>query len=639
MPLPGFPPRFGKKDPDTTPESLPKLPLPEPGPKDGTVGLLILIRMYVETLRKIEALHPEGVKEGLGKKLSDWDEHNLKDIIETRYQELAALIAEATQKSVSTKQAIQNRMNLRQPPHSIPALFVDDDAVIEVSVESDQVRPEVRWVHEEDYQGIQWQVYLSKDNMAPTDNDRAKFYNFSGLQRKLFCPGEDFRYDETVYVWVRMRVSYSSDEFVSAQWSTTTVAHKPWLRPPKGVQLAMDGSNVVIGLPPVSQPASDWEIALTSPQKKGLADTLYNLPPVSLPDARPGRIVVDVADIGYNIQSHDRTVVARVRQRPWNATKMQPSVFIDSIQELPVISVPLDLTANMSGKNVMLGWTLNAALQVDEYDVRLIYEDTRLEVKSTVAVPPSIDTGKVTTTLKLDSPQEGQALLALVSAKSTTDKPRIALIAQSALTIVFPLEISIDAASNFDTESQILTLVVEGSRMFDKKSKFEIQHVTTAGGNAALFEMIVPSSLYATRAILRTSTPVTSQSSFVIRMTRPSTPAPRVVTTAPWALGNVVTSAEMDLGAFATKWLENSTLELAWEKVVPGVNVAVTVMSESKAYKAHVQPVVGSSVKKMEIQVREDGRSVGSGNKLVCVYVLSMGRCVGVRGRVEVTAP
>ncbi len=63
---------------------------------------------------------------------------------ETRYKELAALIVEATQKILSTRQAIQNHMNLRGPPLPIPAMFVDDDAIIEVSVESDQVRPDLR---------------------------------------------------------------------------------------------------------------------------------------------------------------------------------------------------------------------------------------------------------------------------------------------------------------------------------------------------------------------------------------------------------------------------------------------------------------------------------------------------------------
>ena len=255
-------------------------------------------------------------------------------------------------------------------------------------------------------------------------------------------------------------------------------------------------------------------------------------------------------------------------------------------------------------------------------------------------IKPTIETGKVKTTLKLDNPQEGDRILVLVSAKLAADKPRVSLIALKELTIKFPPEVTIDKTSNFDINAQILTLVVQGSRKFQGTDIFEFQHTTRAAaqsGAEAPFTKIVPTSYYGSRAILRTSASVSSDSTFIVRVSESD--STDGISTPLWQLGPLVTESDLDIGEVTSKWTDKVSLEVEWQYKKNDVDVAFTLFSETASYAARPQPVVSCRNEKTMLSIAPRSNPVESGSKFVCFYMVRSGNYVGKRGCLEVTAP
>lgn len=132
--------------------------------------------------------------------------------------------------------------------------------------------PSRKWVHPDDYAGVDWHVYRSANKIAgpPADDDIKKLkagfvvYGTAHTQR---CLSGEFRYNKTAYVWVRMHAREELFYFAATKWATAEATHTPWLRPARGVQLGLEekatdkagvyNKVMIVDVLPVAEAASD----------------------------------------------------------------------------------------------------------------------------------------------------------------------------------------------------------------------------------------------------------------------------------------------------------------------------------------------------------------------------------------------
>jgi hypothetical protein len=133
------------------------------------------------------------------------------------------------------------------------------------------------------------------------------FLFFPGAARFLRCSSDDFRYIRTVHVWVRMAGHEQDNTFLANHWGRTTAVHRPWLHPPRGVQLHAEDGTAMVRLPPVSESAADWDVALvragSGPGTAApaiAAATLFQASFSTAEATAPGRFCIETARFGYN---------------------------------------------------------------------------------------------------------------------------------------------------------------------------------------------------------------------------------------------------------------------------------------------------------------------------------------------------
>lgn len=610
----------------------------EPRVRPGDIGLLALIKLYLEAVRKTNSISPEDLKSGLGFLIQNWDEEEGARV-ETRYKEVKALKAEVLESERKAKKRIQQRMNLRDGI-GIVTRFRPMYEETEIEIDITSVLPLPKFVHEEDYSGIKWQVYLSLEDKDPTEDDKDRFISFSGAERKFICPNPEFRYAAVVYVWVRARVEESGTEFISNEWAGTTASHIPWLRPPRGLQIAMDGpSSVVVELPPAYEIAGDWDVAFVNPEKPGVESAIYRTN-ISIPDAGPGKFRVDIAAFGYNSTAFSKRLSARVKQKAWNTMIFHDSPVVDSLQSLPVISAPANLMAKMKEKEILLEWEATEALHETDYVIQLIREDTQQPLKYDVVVSPKTEGTVVSALLSSSEIVAGEVVSAIVGAKSTGGPQSVSLLAKASVQVIFPLGLIIGGDSSFDVPGKVLSLVVEAKRALSSRTAFQLQTIPTASGETAAnppFQDIWPTSVHGTQAVFRVPCLSSFTGSFVMRATDPTSGV--VADTQPWDFPRVSANGLNINDINHSFSADGKILTVNWQQGQPEVEVLITLFSETTVFTALSRTVLSVDKTCSFGGGGEQGSLPESGTALVCFCLVKTKNATGQRERFEVRIP
>jgi hypothetical protein len=617
--------------PDTTPpDGLPDDLWPKPdtdhpiGPPYYTAGLLVLIKMYVQAAAEINGIEPDDLDSGLGAVLKKWKQWEGLDVdMAMRYNDVLSIIAEAVVKGKSAKKAIEDRMNFQKDFNFTAKFIAPNEAAISVNLTD--ALPLPKWVHPEDYQGVQWQVYMSTEEKPPMPGtDLSSGYLFLGPARILECPSEAFRYVKTAYIWVRMRCVYKGFEFLSTDWKPTTALHKPWLPPPTGVQLFADGNaRVAVELPPVQEPASDWDLSLVTKDGK---DVLYDAPTAaSIPHNGPGKFVIDVMDLGID-RAFSKPVVARVKQRPWAMDLHHESLTADSIQELPVLTSPTNLVASMNHKDIVLVWDAGVGLTAKDYTIKLLRKETGRPVNYRVTSDMTLKEGKINTIIALTELEEGQQIEALVNAKCAG---ALCLWSRTAITVDFPLEVYIDPNSSFDLASGIVSLSVRASMTLTHSSTFQLRKTRPGADTFYATELIAPRAVNTDHAILRFELATVDYGStfhVLVNATGAGSDDTRtqaksddydlpdhalVADVRAWSLGDVKADITAVEGSGAA-------LEVKWTGSYPQVQVQATMLCETAPFQA-VTGMAKSEAGRCEVEI-ERAQLPPSGTEMV-VYL------------------
>ncbi|OAA54559.1 hypothetical protein SPI_08805 [Niveomyces insectorum RCEF 264] len=611
LPLPLPFPTVDPTAPDTTPPDLPSWPTIGPDAYEwpyGTIGLLVLIKQYVETALQINAVDPEDVKKGIGGVLAKWSQWDLQDEIEKQYQDVGAMVRDAVDAGTEAKQAIQSRMNL-QSDKAVTATFTPTDLESYIDVDVTAALPPEKWVHPEDYLGVHWQVYLSAQSTPPppppTAADPSQFVSFEGLARTLRCPAEAFRYVNRVYIWVRMQVVYQGYEFVSTDWATTTAVHLPWLPQPGAVQLFIEGtSTVAVALPPPVQPVGEWSIILMDATATAQSDQDPDVDEASVlyrtvfavPGPGPGTCRVDIATFGYGLSNFGpRSVLARVRQLPWLPNTFHASSATDSSQTLPVSQAPKNLTARMvDAQDLVVACDAAIGVMATDYAVRLLRTDTQKPV-SYVLGPASINNNRVVIRLSMETPVDGQQLDVIVSVKSNdTALPKICLLSKTSLIAAFPLEIELDKDSNYDQTSGVLSLALRASRRLDADATFTLHQPAADPGSltTTLLKDNIHQTVHGNRAVLRMPWPQTDlDGSFLVHAVEPATGVEARSLVWVFPSRDAVTAS---IGTVTAAFTEDGGLQVSWDGQAEGVDVAITVLCETRPLR-HLQQRISSA--------------------------------------------
>lgn len=637
-----------QKWPDTSPP-LDDWPIPKPGKVDGpsetngSVGLLILIRMYVETLEKLNLIKPDDLLKEIGDKLIKWTKGS-KDYsgkVKERYQELVEILKQAKKSTEETKTIIQNRMNMKES--GISAFFVSpSDNSININVKD--ALPNQEQVHLEDYYGIQWQVYVSYFQTPPSNDDWKQFYCFKGTARVLSVPGGFFRYTETAHIWVRMRVVYHGEEFISTNWLKTTATHKPWLRPPFGLQFRMKNSlTASVELPPAYFPASDWNVAIVPQESTGLDESIFKAPRgYSGGDTGPTSFDIGLEAFGYDKIAFNKPVVARVSQRPWDGG-WHESLTMDSFQEIAVIPSPEMRNPEITAKGVTFAWATVNVTSVFGYDVRLLDDDTwdEIDIKD---IDISVDDRNHTANITIPPTKlrDGRRVTAILQAK--TKVPCICLLGRATITVSLPVEIYIDDSSNFDTSTKILTLVViTRARSFPEDAIFTVHSMSTNSNSTALQpKVITPRSIYKNRAVIRMPSQETKlPMNFVVSVNRSSQ---NIETkSSPWLFDHTPSTPEdIDIGTALIEFVSGSDGPIVtWKKDINQVDVRITLMCEHARFGSQTKTVPSSdkTCKMPFTTTSGDAELPPSGTLLTCFVKPFWGTEVGKWQRLEVVVP
>ncbi|KAK4096680.1 hypothetical protein N658DRAFT_527576 [Parathielavia hyrcaniae] len=211
---------------------------------------------------------------------------------------------------------------------------------------------------------------------------------------------------------------------------------------------------------------------------------------------------MDVMDLGLD-RAFSKPVVARVRQRPWPTDLHHESLAADLVQELAVLTAPTNLVASMYNKDIVLVWDAGVGLTVTDYTVKLLRKETGRPANYTVTSDMALREGKISTTVVLTEPEEGQQIEALVSAKLAG---ALCLWSRTAITVEFPLEVYIDYGSSVDLASGIVNLIVRASRPLTRSSStFHLRKTGPGadGSSSSATEPIAPRSVNKDRAVLR----------------------------------------------------------------------------------------------------------------------------------------
>jgi hypothetical protein len=652
--------------------------------------------------------------------LAKWTWADSKADVEKNYQALMAKLAEVKASSEAAKQAIQRRMNLRdseadrtadeQKVPGISAQFApaDDESWIDIDVSG--ALPLRKWVHPDDYAGVNWHVYLSADQSAgpPADDDAEKLktgFVVPGTARTLRCPSGELRYAKTAYVWVRMHAREEVYDFVATKWAAAEATHTPWLRPARGVQLGLveeaaddeaEGHRtvVVVDVPPVAEAASDWDVALVSPglgvgvgagaggddmEATETENSLFRAAFFSAPGAKgPAKFRIDVAQLGYNrtwpptttttTNTGPSAVVARVRQRPWDPALHHTSLPSDSFQTLPVLPPPGALKAEMSGGNIVVSWAAGTTTQ--HVNIQLFRKETRRVVGYGIrapAAPVTGDSSRLALTLIPDELVEGEVLSVVAGASLPPETGTLCLLAEASVSVSFPLSLTIGDDSNWDAETEILTMVVVANKNLPTATaigsgigsaaplRWQIAVVipSDAAGIEYEYADITPRAVQGKQAILRMKLPAPSLGSGqggTKVMVRAASTGTSDTADAEWTLPSL-SGTTTDIGEVSCAFEDETTgksLVLRWANGQEGVDVTGTVLCETMAFKALTRTTKGEDRKCVfPFGDGADGASGAvqaklppSGTTLVCWCVVTAGKAVVVKGlRVEVVVP
>lgn len=649
----------GHKRSDPSTGGPPKTPdEPKPSTDYGSYSLLDLIKLYVAAVYDMNDIKPEELKAGrLPRLLTEWRTDSADDV-DAQHHALLAKLSKVEKSKVAAKQAIEKRMNLRDSDSDertnddkdvpgITAKFSSDSAESFIDIDLSRGLPLRKWVHPSDYQGVRWLVYLGddKNDGPPMEFDAASIeklkkagFTATGRTTKIRIPAGQYRYKRTAHVWVRMHATEDIFDFAATKWTYVEVSHKPWLKEPLGIQLSLDGTSLVIDVPPVEEVASDWDISLVAPGLEPTVEeeaerklTLFRAA-FSNPDVKgPGRFLIDPMQLGFFSSDSSNTgppaaVVARVRQSPWDSSNSHASLPTNSFQTLPVMAPPAGLKAEMIGENIVVSWSAGTTTQLN---VRLFRKDTQQAVEYTntaLAAPVPGDSSRLSLGLMPEGVVEGDVLSVVASASLPPEAGTLCLLAETQVVVSLPLVITIEQASNWDKETEVLTLVVTANKDVSDPTTLHWQLAVVHSdkpepGTDIKFVDVPARSLLGKKAILRTKIPaatIGSDHAKVILRTGPPTTENGTVNSAEavWMIPSETTPKD-NIGEITARFEDGERgtsdrkLIVSWPTAgEEGIEVSVTVLSETIAFKS-----VTKVIKKLAATVTEAERE--------CVFLIS----------------